>query len=80
MQFGFDSTGYIYKYVKAYAVRMRPRISVLENVPDLMQDIQLEAGTYTNDVDWIFADMAAHDFFAQPIVTDRKDFDVDNPN
>ena len=72
MQFGLDSTGYTYKYVKAYVVRMRPRISVLENVPDLMQDIQLEDGTCTNDVDWIVAGMAAHDFFAQPIVTDER--------
>ena len=73
MQFGLDSTGFTYKYVKACVVRMPPRISVLEKVPDLMQDIQLEDGTYTTDVDWIVADMGAHDFLAQPIVTARKD-------
>ena len=80
VQFGLGSTGYTYKYVKAYVVRMRPRISLLENVPDLMQDMNLEDGDYTNDVDWIVADMAAHDFFAQPIVSDRKDLDFENPN
>ena len=80
VKFGLDSTGCTYKHVKAYVVRMRPHISVLENVPDLMQDIQLEDGTYTNDVDWIVADMAAHDFFAQPIVTDRKDLYYENSN
>ena len=71
MQFGLDSTGYTYKYVKAYAVRMWPRISMLDNVPDLMQDIQLEDGIYTNDFAWIVADMVAHDFFVQPMITDR---------
>ena len=68
-----DSTGFTYKYVRSYVVRMRPRVSVLENVPDLMQDILLEDGTATNDVEWIVADFAANDFFAIPVITDRKD-------
>ena len=68
-----DSTGFTYKYVRAYVVRMRPHISILENVPDLMQEILLEDGTSTNDVKWIVEDFASEGFFAIPVITDRKD-------
>ena len=80
VQFGLDSTGVTYKFVKAYVIRMRPRIAILENVPDLLQEIQLEDGTSTNDVAWIVQDLAAHDFTAIPVVTDRKDFRMQHPN
>ena len=60
--------------MREYIERARPRVSFLENVPDLCQPVVLEDGSATSDVEWIVNDLQASGLTAWPVVLDRKEF------
>ena len=45
--------------MKTYIERMRPTLAILENVPDLVQDVQLQDGSIINNLQFIVDDMEA---------------------
>ena len=57
-----------------YVIRMRPKLTILENVPDLAQEIKLEDGSLTSDVKFIKADLEEHGFTVYIVVISRKDY------
>ena len=57
-----------------YVIRMRPKLTIIENVPDLGQEIKLEDGSLTSDVKFIKADLEEHGFTVYIVVISRKDY------
>ena len=60
--------------MKTYIERMRPTLAILENVPDLVQDVQLQDGSIINNLQFIVDDMEAMGMTAFTTVLDRADY------
>ena len=53
---------------------MRPKVTFLENVPDLTQQVQLEDGTFQSDCDFIRTDFEENGFTVFIVVISRRDY------
>ena len=68
------ATGITFWHQHSYIVRYRPVVSVLENVPNLAQEVALEGGTLTSDLKYINESFEKKQMASMSTIMNRKTF------